>query len=114
MIDIPDLPYLMEHLEILTLDSKSQILFGSAFDPYSNPYYLPRVLVVKIYSDNSSLGTGFIFRLRSEQLFIVSANHVADSPFSSTTRFCFDSKFFISLMLLSVDLSTNFWRRTIK
>ena len=94
MDNIPFINQDMESLEILLLDPSnlSSILAGNVFDPFDNLLNFPNLFVCRIYSNEYSLGTGFIYRTKNGRLCVISAKHISKSPFLSSANYfaCFD------------------------
>jgi hypothetical protein len=78
--------------EVLTISSSNTINTGQSFDPKINQQNLPLNFACRIYTDEETCGSGFVFQGVSGQPYIISAKHVYRSPFIKPTRFfaCFD------------------------
>ena len=93
MIDLPLIINPLYHMEILTLsEDYKTILYGTVFDPVNNPQSFPTNFVGRIYTNGNSIGTGFVY-LKNGTIYIISAKHVQEDPFSSNSKFfiCFDN-----------------------
>ena len=83
----------LNSFEVFTFDSATKTLKKShVFDPVDQKHNFPKRFVCKIYSDLSSVGTGFVFRALSGRPLIITALHVQKNVFCAPSQFlaCFE------------------------
>ena len=85
----------LNSFEVFTFDSATKGLKKShIFDPADKKHNFPNLFVCKIYSDISSVGTGFVFRAPSGRPLIITALHVQKNIFCAPSQFfaCFEHR----------------------